>query len=75
MPGTHWDIDKVAKARQQGLSKETLLHHLEGSQHELAPERIEKIVGMIDDIYKLDQAQEEQWFMKNRRDCKEEKNT
>ena len=36
----NWDTYKVAKARQQGLSKETLLYHREGSQHELAPERI-----------------------------------
>jgi hypothetical protein len=69
----NWDIYKVAKARQQGLSKQTLLDHLKGAQHELTPERIEKIVGMIDDVYKLDQNQEEEWFMKNRRECKDEK--
>jgi len=71
----NWDTYKVAKARQQGLSKETLLDHLQGSQHELSPQRIEKIVGMIDDVYKLDQDKEEEWFLKNQRDCKDEKKT
>lgn len=52
----NWDHWKVAKSLQQGLSKETLLEHLEGSRHELTPERMARIRALIDEVYELPQG-------------------
>ena len=71
----NWDSYKVGKARERGLSKETLLNHLEGARQELTQERMDKILGMIDEVYDLDQDEEKKWFLSKQRDCREEKQT
>lgn len=68
----NWDHWKVAKALQQGLSKEALLMHLEGSRHELTPERMERIRGLIDEVFELPQTDAQKWFEQHRRVCDEE---
>lgn len=68
----NWDVWKVSKALQQGLSKETLLMHLDGSRNELTPERMEKIKGLIDEVYLLEQSQAEAYWLAHRKTCLQE---
>lgn len=70
-----WDVWKVAKALQQGISKETLLDHLEGSRGELTPERMERIRGLIDEVYKLEQSEAQVWWQAHRKECPKESET
>lgn len=49
----NWDVYKVGKALQQGMTKDALLAHLEGSRKELTPERMEAIRGLIDEAFQL----------------------
>lgn len=65
----NWDVFKVAKAVQQGLSKEDLVQHLEGSRHLLTPERMSRIRERIEEAYQLEQTEAERWWHANTRDC------
>lgn len=69
---TNWDVWKVAKALQQGLSKEDLLLHLEASRAELTPERMIRIRAMIDEAYELDPSNAERWWQSRYRTCSKE---
>lgn len=68
----NWDVWKVAKALQQGLSKETLIMHLDGSRAELAPERMEKIRALIDEAYELAPPEAEAWWKAHYKTCAKE---
>lgn len=65
----NWDVWKVAKALQQGVSKETLLLHLDGSRNELESDRMEKIHALIDEVYALPQEQAEAFWKARHKEC------
>ena len=71
----NWDVFKVSKALQQGISKETLLDHLEGSRGELTPQRMSRIREMIDEVYKLEQSQAQVWWKAHIKECPKESET
>lgn len=71
----NWDVWKVAKALQQGLSKETLLLHLDGSRKELEPGRMVKIRGLIEEVYELEQSQAESFWKAHHKECPAEEET
>lgn len=68
----NFDSFKVAKALQQGLSKDALLMHMEGSRSELNPIRMEKIRGLIDEAFTLQPDQAEGWWKKHYKECPKE---
>lgn len=68
----NFDYFKIAKALSQGVSKQDLLSHLEASKHELAEERIEKILKLIDEVFKLDPEQAEGWWRAHYKECPKE---
>lgn len=67
----NWDVWKVAKALERGLSKVALYEHLNASAHELTPDRMAKISAMIEDAYLLDGAGARGWYEKNFLKCAE----
>lgn len=67
-----WDIWKSAKAREQGMSKESILMHLESSAHELSQERMAKIRALIEEVYSLEQDQLRIWWKEKYQPCEKE---
>jgi len=63
------DIWTIAKARQQGLTKDDLLMFLDGSRAELTPERMIAIRALIEDAYQWTPAQAEGWWSMRRTTC------
>lgn len=68
----NFDAWKVAKALQQGLSKEALLAHVDASRAELGPERMEKIRSLIDEVYRLAPPEAESWWNAHYKTCPKE---
>lgn len=71
----NWDVYKVGKALQQGMTKDALLAHLEGSRKELTPERMEAIRGLIDEAFQLEPKDAPEWWQKHYRKCEDERDT
>jgi hypothetical protein len=67
----NWDVWKVAKALERGMSKTALYDHLNHSAHELTPERMAKISSMIEDAYLLEGSEARGWYEKNFVRCAE----
>lgn len=67
-----FDNWKVSKALSQGVSKQDLLAHLDASRAELSAERMEKIRGLIDEVFKLEQSQAEVWWKAHHKECPKE---
>ena len=67
-----FDAWKVGKALSQGLSKETLLMHLDGSRSDLTPERMTAIRALIEDAYQFTPEQAAGWWRQRYRECEKE---
>lgn len=65
----NWDVWKVTKALSQGISKETLLEHIEGSRNKIDPARMEKIKKIVEEVYRLDQSQAEAYWKSHHKEC------
>jgi 4-amino-4-deoxy-L-arabinose transferase-like glycosyltransferase len=67
----NFDIWKIARALEKGLSKPSLLAHLEFSSHEIEPERMVAIKALIDEAYLLEGSEARGWYERNFLKCAE----